>query len=159
MSGALRRLPIEPGDLELVEVASALLRERMSPLRHHVAAAIRTSSGEIVTGLHVGSRRVNVCAEQVALGAALAAGHSRFVACAAVIAMAEGDEPVVTSPCGVCREVLGFYEPDMTVLVDDGGEVVKTYVADLLPAPWLLPGEGTHPPTEATEADNRKRDG
>jgi cytidine deaminase len=87
-----------------------------------------------------------VCAEQVALGTALAAGHSRFVGCASVIAMAPGDEPVVTSPCGVCREVLSYYAPDMSVLVDEAGTVVKTYVADLLPAPWLFPAEGAGPP-------------
>jgi cytidine deaminase len=142
----MRRLAIESADLELVRVASELLLERFAVLRHHVAAALRTESGEIVTGLHVGSRRINVCAEQIALGTALAAGHTGFVACASVIAVEPGDEPVVTSPCGVCREVLSFYAPQMTVLVDDAGTVAKTYVADLLPAPWLFPAEGAGPP-------------
>jgi cytidine deaminase len=86
---------------------------------------------------------VNVCAEQIALGTALSAGHTTFVAGAAVIMPDDGGAPVVTSPCGVCRELLGTWAPEMTVLVDERGTVIKTYVEDLLPAPWLWPIEHT----------------
>jgi cytidine deaminase len=137
----MRKLPIDLGDVELMEAATALLTARYHSGRHHVAAALRTGSGEIVTGLHVGSRRINICAEQIALGAALASGHTTFSAGIAVIMMDAGDLPRITSPCGVCREVLSFYAPDMSVIVDAGGEALKTYISDLLPAPWLLPSE------------------
>lgn len=146
MSGLPRRLPLDQGDLELIEVARDLLLDRFALGRHQVAAALRVADGTIVTGLHVGSRRINLCAEQIALGTALTRGHGDIVAGVAVIAMEEGDDPVVTSPCGVCREVLAYYAPEMTVLVDDAGTVVKTFAADLLPAPWLLPTEGSGPP-------------
>lgn len=146
MSALPRSLPLDRGDLELIDVARDLLRDRFAMGRHHVAAALRTSDGAIVTGLHIGSRRIQVCAEQIALGAALTAGHGEIVAGVAVIAMEEGDDPVVTSPCGVCREVLAYYAPEMTVLVDEAGTVIKTLAADLLPAPWLLPAEGSGPP-------------
>ncbi len=137
----MRRLVVDQGDVELLESATALLHARFRPGRHHVAAALRTGSGEIVTGVHVGSRRINICAEQIALGAALGAGHTTFTAGIAVIMINADDVPRITSPCGVCREVLSFYAPDMTVIVDAAGEALKTYISDLLPAPWLLPEE------------------
>lgn len=141
MTADVGRLVIDGGDEELVAIASVLLIERFAPGRHHVAAAVRTDRGAIVTGLHVGSRRVNVCAEQIALGSALAAGQGVPVACASVIMMTAADEPAVTSPCGVCREVLTYYNPDMTALIVERGAVRKATVGDLLPAPWLLPHE------------------
>jgi len=137
----MHRLAVADSDIELLEAATALLTARFRSGRHHVAAALRAASGEIFTGVHVGSRRINVCAEQVALGAALTAGHTTFTAGIAVIMINAEDVPRITSPCGVCREVLSFYAPGMTVIVDAAGEALKTYIRDLLPAPWLLPNE------------------
>lgn len=137
--------PADEADLDLVEAAAELLRRRFSEGRHHVAAALRLPDGSIITGLHLGSRRVNVCAEQVALGTALSGGLGTPVACASVIAMTPDDQPEPTSPCGVCREVLGFFAPDMTVVLPHGGQLRTARFGDLLPAPWLLPGETIHP--------------
>jgi cytidine deaminase len=139
----MRKLEIDQGDVELLKAASALLKACYSFGRHHVAAALRTGSGEIVTGIHIGSRRINICAEQIALGTALATGHTTFSAGIAVIMMTDDDVPRITSPCGVCREVLFSYAPDMTVIVDADGQALKTYMRDLLPAPWLLPAESS----------------
>jgi cytidine deaminase len=139
----MRELEIDQGDVELLNAASELLKARYSFGRHHVAAALRTGTGEIVTGIHVGSRRINICAEQIALGAALAAGYTTFTAGIAVIMMTGDDAPRITSPCGVCREVLSAYAPDMTVIVDADGRALKTVMRDLLPAPWLLPAESS----------------
>jgi cytidine deaminase len=133
--------PAEGPDLELVEAAKRALRKGFVAGRHHVAAALLLSDGTVVTGLHLGSRRVNICAEQVALGIVVSQGLARPVACASVIKMTEGSEPEPTSPCGVCREVLGFFEPDLSVVLPNGDELVRARFGDLLPAPWLLPGE------------------
>jgi cytidine deaminase len=133
--------PVDPTDLELVEAASAALRRGFTEGRHHVAAALRLSDGSIVTGLHLGSRRVNICAEQVALGIVVSQELAEPVACASVIQMTAEDEPEPTSPCGVCREVLGFFAPTMTVALPHRGQLVRARFGDLLPAPWLLPGE------------------
>jgi cytidine deaminase len=134
-------LPLAQTDTELFDAAAMLIEERFAFQRHHVAAAIRGGSGTIYTGLHMGSRRVNVCAEAVAASTAIAAGETELVAGLAVIKMEAGDVPRITSPCGVCRELLIYYNPSMTVVVDHDGQAVKTIVSDLLPAPWLLPAE------------------
>jgi cytidine deaminase len=134
-------LPIEASDRELIDAASDVLRRNFAVGRHHVGAALRTRDGRVYTGVHVGSRRINICAEEITIGTALSAGERDFVAVASVIMMVPEDEPAVTSPCGVCREVLSFYGPDMTVVYLDHGELRKTRMADLLPGQWLLPGE------------------
>ncbi|MEV6927593.1 hypothetical protein AB0M46_24255 [Dactylosporangium sp. NPDC051485] len=137
-------IPTQPAgesDRLLVEAASDALRSGFVLGRHHVAAALLLADGAVVTGVHLGSRRINVCAEQVALGIVRSQGLAAPVACASVIKMTEADEPEPTSPCGVCRELLGFYAPDMTVVLPHRGELVRARFGDLLPAPWLLPGE------------------
>ena len=137
----MRYLDLDSVDEELVARASDLLRSRFAPGRHHVAAALLTDSGVTVTGLHVGSRRINVCAEQIALGTALTNGLGTPVACASVIMMTPAEDPSVTSPCGVCREVLSYYNRDMATLILEDGQTRKTWISELLPAPWLLPDE------------------
>jgi cytidine deaminase len=140
----MRTLGITTADEELVDIASQLLLERFSEGRHHVAAALRLPDGSVVTGVHIGSRRIDICAEQIALGVVLSTGRPVPIACASVIMMHVDDIPIVTSPCGVCRELLNYYNPDLTVLVDDAGKIVKTSMSELLPAPWLLPAETKH---------------
>lgn len=134
-------LPVGPEDEALIAAASDVLRRNFAVGRHHVGAALRTRDGRLYTGVHVGSRRINVCAEEIAIGAALTAGERDFAAVASVIMMEPGDTPELTSPCGVCREVLSFYGPGMTVVYLDHGVRKKTRMADLLPGQWLLPGE------------------
>ena len=123
-----------------------MLRRNFAVGRHHVGAAIRTAAGRIYTGVHVGSRRIDICAEEITLGTALSAGERRFAAVASVIMMTAQDEPTVVSPCGVCREVLAFYEPGMTVVYLDRGELRKTHVHELLPGAYINPGD--QPPGE-----------
>ena len=134
-------LPITPDDEALVAAAADVLRRNFEVGKHHVGAALRTRDGRVYTGVHVGSRRINICAEEITIGTALSAGERDFAAVASVIMMLPTDEPAVTSPCGVCREVLSFYGPDMSVVYLDHGVVRKTRMADLLPGQWLLPGE------------------
>jgi cytidine deaminase len=134
-------LPITAEDEALISAATDVLRRNFEVGRHHVGAALRTRDGRVYTGVHVGSRRINVCAEEIAIGTALSAGERDFAAVASVIQMTPGETPELTSPCGVCREVLSFYGPDMTVVYLDHGVPRKTRMADLLPGQWLFPGE------------------
>lgn len=142
----MRELVIEERDRELIAIATKLIRQRYTPIRHHVAAALLASSGTIYQGLHVGWGRMNLCAEQVALANALTAGEMELISCVAVMARAPSGDTDVASPCGTCREVLRFYAPDLTVLVIDEKRVSKTYIADLLPAPWLPLSAGNYVP-------------
>jgi cytidine deaminase len=145
--------PVDETDVALVDAATAALRRGFIAGRHHVAAALRLADGSVVTGLHLGSRRVNICAEQIALGIVVSQALADPVACASVIQMTADAEPEPTSPCGVCREVLGFFAPTMTVVLPHRDQLVRARFGDLLPAPWLLPGENLSDPDPSRRSD------
>lgn len=44
---------IDPEDSELVEIARDLIKKRFKADRHHIAAALRTASGNIYSGVHI----------------------------------------------------------------------------------------------------------
>lgn len=127
---------LDAADLALFDRAAEVLAAAHHPRRHLVAAAMLGESGAVYVGLHVGSRRINVCAESSALASACIAGEARISTVVAVCLGADGSAQV-TNPCGVCRELLGGYCPDARVLLDVRGTVRKARLAELLPLPWL----------------------
>jgi cytidine deaminase len=127
---------LEAADLTLFDRAAQVLAAAHHPSRHQVAAAMLGESGAVYVGLHVGSRRINVCAESSALASACIAGELR-VSTVVAVCLGPAGAAQVTNPCGVCRELLGGYCPDASVLVDVGGAVRKARLAELLPLPWL----------------------
>jgi cytidine deaminase len=97
----MRTLDITTAHEELIDIVSKLLLERFSEWRHHVVAALRLPDGSVVSGVHIGSRRIDICAEQIALGVILSTGRPVPIACASVMMMHVDEVPMVTSPCGV----------------------------------------------------------
>jgi homotetrameric cytidine deaminase len=117
----------------LIAAAGAVMTHAYAPYsRYAVGAALRAEDGSI----HVGANVENAaypqgqCAEASAIGALVAAGHTRAVE-AAVIAGA--DEVCV--PCGGCRQRLREFMPlDGTVhLLGGGGAREDVTLAELLP--------------------------
>ena len=135
--------PLTPKELTaedhaLIEAARALIQERYVENRHHIAAALRTKSGKIHTGLHLDTYvgRASVCAEAVAVGKAMAAGDKDI----AVIVSVRHPRPreanqtiQVVSPCGICREMLADFAPDCRVIVPKDGGLVSVGPRELLP--------------------------
>ncbi|KAJ5909190.1 Cytidine deaminase [Penicillium taxi] len=100
--------------------------------KFQVGACILTSSGEFVVGANVenASYPVGTCAERVAFGTAIVAGHKQFKA----IAVATNIKPAA-SPCGMCRQFMReFTSADFPVYMydADGNHTVKT-MGELLP--------------------------
>jgi cytidine deaminase len=96
-----------------------------------VGAALLTSDGTVVEGCNVenASYPAGSCAERVAVGTAITRGLRDFVALAVVT---EATEP--TPPCGVCRQVLMEFAPDLPVSSATlGGAEARWSVSDLLP--------------------------
>ncbi len=122
---------------ELVAAAKATLRLRFRPYWHVVAAALRTASGQIVTGIHLEAQvgRIAVCAEAIALGRAVAQfGTSDFTHIVAVQgADPDGAEARVVPPCGMCREMIYDYSPGALVLLERDGRLLRVPIAELLP--------------------------
>ena len=79
----------------------------------HVGAAILSADGRIFTGANVenASLGLTMCAERVALGAAISAGVRSIVA----IAVA-GESKLGILPCGACRQALSEFSPSAMVL-------------------------------------------
>jgi cytidine deaminase len=136
----VRFADLDRSDLALFARAGEVLRASHHPERHQVAAAMLGTSGAVHVGLHLGSRRVNVCAESSALASARIAGETGIVTVVAVC-LGKTGIPQVTNPCGVCRELLGSYCPEAEVLLDVQGDVRKAVAEELMPLPWLRPEE------------------
>jgi cytidine deaminase len=100
-----------------------------------VGAALETDSGEVFVGSNVenGSYGLTMCAERVAVGAAVSAGHRRFRRIAV-----STDAETPTPPCGACRQVLAEFGMDLRVLSEARGKQVEWRLRDLLPEPFLF---------------------
>lgn len=117
-------------DEELINVARELIAARFKQGYHHIAAALRTTSGSIYSGVHLEAYvgRIAVCAEAIALGAAATAGDTSIETIVAVNELGE-----VVSPCGMCRELISDYAPEACVVILRSGQPVKVPVMELLP--------------------------
>ncbi|HVM19638.1 MAG TPA: cytidine deaminase [Egibacteraceae bacterium] len=97
-----------------------------------VGCALLTADGRVFTGANVENAAYGstICAERVAMPAAVVAGVREFVALAVV---GDGDGPC--TPCGACRQVLFEFAPDLVVLAAGGSGAPAQYVLgrDLLP--------------------------
>jgi cytidine deaminase len=105
-----------------------------APYSHfRVGAAILAADGTVFKGCNVenSSYSVTCCAERVALFSAVAQGRTSFKA----IAIVADDELI--PPCGVCRQALADFAPDLTVIL---ASLKGTYrvmsMRDLLPEPF-----------------------
>jgi cytidine deaminase len=133
---------------ELVAAARAARGLAYAPYSNfQVGAALLTQDGEVVTAANVenASYGLSMCAERVAVFAAVAAGHRHFAAVAVVVG---GSEPA--SPCGACRQVLYEFPagPDLQVICagEEGDRVETTTLGALLPGAFTPARLGILPP-------------
>jgi cytidine deaminase len=99
-----------------------------------VGAAVLTADGSVVAGCNVenASYGATICAERVALTAAVAQGHRTFTALALVTENGG-------APCGLCRQVMVELAPAMTVYIGAAdGRYTETTVAELVPLAFNL---------------------
>jgi cytidine deaminase len=124
----------------LLDAAERALRNAHAPYSHYrVGAAVLADGGNIFAGCNVenASYGLTMCAERVAIGAAVAAGNKNIRAVAVV-----SDGPEAPWPCGACRQVLvEFAKDDAPVLVAIRGHLRAaelTTLGELLPHAFRL---------------------
>jgi cytidine deaminase len=116
----------------LVRAAREARRRAYAPYsRFRVGAAVR-AGGRIFQGANIenASYGLTLCAERVAVAAALQSGARRLEA----VAVASATSPP-TPPCGMCLQTLAeFAGPDLpVVLAGARGALVRTTLGELLP--------------------------
>ncbi|MFE8702729.1 cytidine deaminase [Cytobacillus sp. FJAT-54145] len=132
----IQKITIE--DEELITVAQNTIKKLYKDGRHHVGAALRTKTGEIISAVHIEAYigRITVCAEAIVIGKAISEGFNEFDAIVAVRhpdVEEENQEIKVVSPCGMCRELLNDYGEDIQVIMPFEHEVAKVHTSELLP--------------------------
>lgn len=135
-----------PIDAEALVAQALDARKRAyAPYSHYpVGAALLTEDGQVFTGCNIENAvyPATCCAERVAIFKAVSEGHRRFQAIA--VATSNGG-----SPCGICRQVMREFAPDMVVLITDAeGNVRRTSVDQLLPDSF---GPGDLAPSNLSE--------
>ena len=103
---------------ELKAAAVAMLDRAYVPYSHFpVGAALECSDGTVFTGCNIenASYTPTICAERTAVSKAVSEGHRDFVRI--VIAGRSEDFCV---PCGVCRQVLREFAPELEIICLNG---------------------------------------
>jgi len=124
-------------DVTLLQRARAAKVRAYAPYSgFRVGAALRTTAGDVFTGVNVEnvSFGLTLCAERVAIASMIAtAGPASEIHTLAVV----GDGHDALLPCGACLQVLSEFGIETRVLASgDGGMPVATTVAELLPRPF-----------------------
>ena len=117
---------------ELCQKAVDMLKMAYVPYsRFPVGAALECDDGTVYTGCNIenaGYTPTN-CAERTAVFKAVSEGHRKFTGFA-VAAATVG----FSAPCGVCRQVLQEFAPDLEViLVNRDGKTLDLTLKELLP--------------------------
>ena len=120
----------------IAEAINARRRAYAPYSKFKVGAAVLGKDGRVFTGCNVenASYGATVCAERVALFAAVAAGCRKFEAIAIVY-----DKEALADPCGMCRQVLIEFGSDIAVIrANLKGEFSLTTATALLPGAFSL---------------------
>ncbi|HUQ99671.1 MAG TPA: cytidine deaminase [Gemmatimonadaceae bacterium] len=127
----------EKDSSSLKEAALGALENAYAPYSNfRVGAALRTATGELITGCNMENSAYGlaICAETLAVASAVSQGLTDFVE----IAIATDDSDP-TPPCGACRQVLNEFAPNIKVssYTRDGKEASWT-LDELLPHAFVL---------------------
>jgi|InofroStandDraft_1065614.scaffolds.fasta_scaffold07503_4 cytidine deaminase len=117
---------------ELKAAAVAMLDRAYVPYsRFPVGAALECADGTVFTGCNVenASYPAGLCAERNAMFHAVAEGHTDFVR---IVVAGRSDD--FCYPCGICRQVMKEFAPELEVIcLNKDGDEKRLTLNDLLP--------------------------
>lgn len=120
-------------DRELIDQAIEAAKTSYSPYsKFAVGAALEARDGRVFTGCNVENATLGctICAERTAVVKAVSEGRRRFRR----IAVYSRESADYCTPCGICRQVLAEFEPEIEVLcVRSDGRYSSYKLKDLLP--------------------------
>ncbi len=117
------RAALDDADRALIAAAERARERAHAPYSgFRVGAAVRGEGGRVVSGCNVENATfgLTLCAERVAVFAAIAEGLASLEALAVVVAP---DQPAL--PCGICREMLREFAPAVRVILSGRGDAVR----------------------------------
>ncbi|WP_287370687.1 cytidine deaminase [Oceanithermus sp.] len=123
---------------EIVILAQTALAHAYAPYsKFPVSAVVVAESGRSYVGVNVenGAYPLSRCAEQIAVGAMVAAGER---AIREVLILSTSAEPA--TPCGACRQILAEFAGEDTPVVcrNTAGKERRFKLGELLPAAFRL---------------------
>lgn len=117
-------------DKKLIEIATELINKRKSKITG-CACALITENGNIYTGINLDTENPSaVCAEPIAVGNMLTNGENKAKTIVTI-----NKKGGVSSPCGVCRELLHGLKIGNPYMIVNNDEKVK--LNELLPYAWV----------------------
>lgn len=124
-------------DRELLEKAGEVSRRAYVPYsRFPVGAALECVDGAVYLGCNIenASSGATICAERVAMSKAISEGHTEFKRIAVY-----GKGETYCLPCGICRQFMNEFAPDIEVLCTRAdGRYVSYKLTELLPHAFVL---------------------
>lgn len=117
---------------ELCQKAREMTKMAYAPYSNfRVGAALECSDGTVFTGCNIENAAYGPtnCAERTAVFKAVSEGYRSFVRIAIAV-----ETEQFCPPCGVCRQVLQEFAPELEViLVNNRGETMELTLPQLLP--------------------------
>lgn len=124
-------------DRELIEISKKAQEFAYVPYsKFKVGAALLCRDGSVYTGCNIENATYGAtnCAERTAVFKAVSEGHREFTAIA--ITSSGGG---LTFPCGICRQVLAEFSPEIKIILKDkNGEISAFSIDELLPHSFSL---------------------
>ena len=122
---------------ELLSIADKAMENAYAPYsKFHVGAALLCKDGTVFTGCNIENATYGAtnCAERTAVFKAVSEGQREFEAIA--IVSSGGGE---TFPCGICRQVMAEFAPEIKVVLrDEAGDEHIYPLMELLPKSFSL---------------------
>lgn len=116
----------------LKAAAAAMLERAYCPYsRFPVGAALECADGTVFTGCNIENAAypAGLCAERCAMSQAVSAGRRDFVR---IVIAGKSDDYCV--PCGMCRQFMAEFAPDLEVICLNGqGHALTLTLRQLLP--------------------------
>lgn len=124
---------------ELYDIAAGAAENAYAPFSgFKVGAALLTENGQVYTGVNIenSSYGATICAERTAFVKAISEGERSFSA------IAVSSEPEEAIPCGICRQFMYEFAPDIKIITGKNRDNLKIRTLnELLPVGFRLKTE------------------